>query len=80
MLLHTMNHEQWYAQKYILSGEVQSIRISTRPDYITEESLKILKKHEVKTIELGVQSLDDDVLSQSGRGYNFLIVIDIYVH
>jgi len=58
------------AAPYITSGKVKGIRISTRPDFITPENLKILKEHGVKAIELGVQSLDDDVLKASGRGYD----------
>ena len=44
------------ANTYIQRGSVQSIRCSTRPDYINEEILDILKKYGVKTIELGLQS------------------------
>ncbi len=57
------------AFKYITSQIVKSIRISTRPDYINAENLELLKKYNVKTIELGVQSLEDEVLFQSERGY-----------
>lgn len=46
-----------------------SIRISTRPDCIDKEILEILKKYNVKTIELGIQSFDDEVLKASKRGY-----------
>lgn len=59
------------ANEYILSGKVNSIRISTRPDYINKEILKMLKKYKVKTIELGVQSSNDYILSKSKRGHNF---------
>ncbi len=57
------------ANKYIESGKVNSIRISTRPDYINEDILKFLKSNNVKTIELGVQSMDDEVLIESRRGH-----------
>ena len=50
------------AYEYIEKGQVDSIRISTRPDYIDKETLKRLKKYKVKTIELGVQSANDYVL------------------
>ena len=40
------------AYEYIEKGQVDSIRISTRPDYINKEILKRLKKYKVKTIEL----------------------------
>ncbi len=51
------------------NGTVQGIRLSTRPDYVTEEKLNLLKKYGVTTIELGAQSLDDEVLAQSARGH-----------
>lgn len=49
--------------------KVQSLRLSTRPDYISPEILGILKAHKVETVELGVQSLADEVLKVSRRGY-----------
>lgn len=57
------------AQKYVDSGRVQSIRLSTRPDYIDEGIIADLKKFSVKTVELGLQSFSDRVLSASGRGH-----------
>lgn len=54
---------------YILNGRIKSIRLSTRPDFIDEEELSFLKKYGVNTIELGVQSLDNQVLWASRRGY-----------
>ena len=57
------------AQEYVDSGRVSSIRLSTRPDYINEEILNILKKYSVKTIELGIQSMDDNVLLECKRGH-----------
>ncbi len=59
------------AYEYIESGEIDSIRISTRPDYIDKEILKRLKKYKVKTIELGVQSTNDYILTRAGRGHSF---------
>jgi len=56
-------------QPFIDSGEVNGIRLSTRPDYINKEILGILKKLRVTTIELGVQSMDDEVLKKSHRGH-----------
>ncbi|MCB0805951.1 MAG: radical SAM protein [Bacteroidales bacterium] len=54
---------------YIRSGEISGIRLSTRPDYINPEILDLLKDHHVKTIELGAQSMDDEVLKKSKRGH-----------
>lgn len=50
---------------------VSGIRISTRPDYINGEILDLLKKYGVTTIELGVQSSDDEVLRMNNRGHSF---------
>lgn len=59
------------AYEYVEKGQVDSIRISTRPDYINKEILKRLKKYKVKTIELGVQSANDYILGRANRGHTF---------
>lgn len=59
------------AYEYVKQGKVDSIRISTRPDYINKEILKRLKKYKVKTIELGVQSANDYILKRANRGHTF---------
>ncbi len=56
---------------YVLDGRVSSIRCSTRPDYINEKILETLKRYGVRTIELGLQSSDDYVLSVAKRGHSF---------
>ena len=56
-------------QPFISEGYIQSIRLSTRPDAINENILKILKDNNVKTIELGAQSLDNNVLLLTRRGH-----------
>lgn len=56
-------------QKYIHDKKVNSIRISTRPDAIDKNILKMLKKYHVKTIELGVQSMNNYILNRSQRGH-----------
>ncbi len=58
------------AYSYVQSGRVDSIRLSTRPDYIDEEILKILGKYGVRTIELGLQSMSDEVLLKTKRGHS----------
>lgn len=63
------------ANEYIKKGKVNSIRISTRPDYINRKILKMLKKYKVKTIELGVQSSNDYILQKSRRNHTFADVI-----
>ena len=59
------------ANEYIKKGQVSSIRISTRPDYINKEILKRLKKYKVKTIELGVQSANNYILNRAERRHTF---------
>jgi histone acetyltransferase (RNA polymerase elongator complex component) len=56
---------------YLGKGAIDGIRVSTRPDYINEESLSLLKKFGVGTVELGAQSCDDGVLKAAGRGHTF---------
>ena len=57
------------AAPFLEAGRVHSLRLSTRPDSISPEVLEILRTHTVATVELGVQSMDDDVLRISQRGY-----------
>ena len=45
------------------------VRLSTRPDYIDKERLELLRAHGVKLVELGVQSLDNEVLAAAERGH-----------
>ena len=59
------------AYEFIKKEKVDSIRISTRPDYINQDILNLLKKYNVKTIELGVQSANDFVLKKARRGHTF---------
>lgn len=55
---------------YYESGRISGIRLSTRPDYISQTILDLLKRYGVKTIELGAQSTHVEVLSASGRGHD----------
>jgi len=57
------------AEGYVRRGSVSGIRMSTRPDYITEEILDILKRYTVSEVELGIQSFSDRVLSACRRGH-----------
>ncbi|MGW8320273.1 MAG: elongator complex protein 3 [Thermodesulfobacteriota bacterium] len=54
---------------HVRRGWVDSIRISTRPDRVSERQLAFLAERNVRTVELGVQSLSDRVLHASRRGY-----------
>lgn len=58
------------AKDFADCGRVSSIRLSTRPDYINDEILKILSEYGVEHIELGIQSMDDSVLSAAKRGHS----------
>jgi histone acetyltransferase (RNA polymerase elongator complex component) len=57
------------AGEFVRSGRASGIRLSTRPDYIDEESVAFLKEKGVRTVELGVQSMEEEVLRLSGRGH-----------
>lgn len=57
------------AKEYKDKNIIDYIRLSTRPDYIDEFILDHLKSYKVDIIELGVQSLDKEVLHKSGRGH-----------
>jgi len=56
-------------QPFLASGLIDSIRISTRPDALDEEILSLLKEYGVKTVEVGVQSMIDEVLLLAHRGH-----------
>ena len=64
------------ANEFFCDSRVTGIRLSTRPDYISEEILINLKKYNVTTIELGVQSMENKVLQMNKRG---LKAEDVYV-
>ena len=57
------------AEAYVEKGLVSGIRMSTRPDYISKDIIDILDRYTVNAVELGIQSLDDEVLKASKRGH-----------
>lgn len=63
--------EQYLRQAfhYRRENKISGIRLSTRPDYISQSILDLLKRYGVTTIELGAQSTHDEVLLASGRGH-----------
>lgn len=68
----SLGEQEWYLKigySYIETGKVKQIRLSTRPDYINETILDLLARYGVETIELGAQSLDEEVLKCSNRGH-----------
>ena len=56
-------------QPYLQSRRIEGIQLSTRPDYIDDDILKNLKNKGVTLVELGAQSLNDDILQRCGRGH-----------
>lgn len=56
-------------QPFIQKGLITSIRLSTRPDYITQQTPAFLKEYKVDTVEIGVQSLNQEVLDANFRGH-----------
>lgn len=58
------------AKYYKDNGIVDYIRLSTRPDYINDYILSNLKDYSVDIIELGVQSMNPEVLLKSARGHS----------
>lgn len=64
------------AKEYKDKKLINKIRLSTRPDYIDDYILTYLKEYGVDIIELGVQSLDEEVLRKAGRGHSVEDVIN----
>lgn len=58
------------AQPFLSEGKIHSIRLSTRPDYISKEILTLLRQYHVETIELGAQSTHEHVLESTQRGHS----------
>lgn len=63
------------AFEYVKSGQLEGIRFSTRPDCIDQLVVDFAASYGVDIIELGVQSMDDNVLKLSGRGHSGADVI-----
>lgn len=58
--------------KFVKNKRIDSIRFSTRPDTISDKQLDIIKDYPVSTIEIGVQSMDNQVLAMAKRGHTTL--------
>jgi histone acetyltransferase (RNA polymerase elongator complex component) len=61
---------------YLEKGIIHGIRLSTRPDSVDECKLDILESHGVSAVELGVQSMDDRILTLSNRGHASLDTVN----
>lgn len=57
------------AYPFVQQNRASGIRISTRPDAINAQVLDILKEYGVTSIELGAQSMQNDVLGCNLRGH-----------
>ena len=57
------------AQYFLKLNTSNSIRVSTRPDRINGPATRRLKNYGVETVELGAQSMCDDVLLAANRGH-----------
>lgn len=58
------------------TGWIHSVRCSTRPDAISDDILDQISSMGVETIELGCQSMFDDVLLSCGRGHSSADIIE----
>lgn len=65
-------------QPLLESGEVSSIRLSTRPDAVNAAIARFLRESGVALVELGIQSMDDKVLQLSGRGHTAQDAVDAF--
>lgn len=63
------------ALEYKKAKKIDRIQLSTRPDYISKAILDNLKQHQVDIIELGAQSLDEQVLKNVHRGHTVQDVV-----
>lgn len=63
-------------QDFIGEGKFRGIRISTRPDCIDRPILELLKRYGVTSIELGAQSMSDNVLAANDRGHTAQDVVN----
>ena len=57
-------------QPLLEKGDLVAVRVSTRPDAVDQNSAEFLMARGVRTVELGIQSLDDTVLALAGRGHS----------
>jgi histone acetyltransferase (RNA polymerase elongator complex component) len=57
------------SRPFVADGTVHSLRISTRPDFLADDQILFLEQYPVRTVEIGAQSMVDEVLSLSRRGH-----------
>ena len=64
------------ASEMLKSGIIDGIRCSTRPDAVDDEAITLLQSYGVKTVELGVQSMNDGILVDAKRGHTAQDVVE----
>ena len=64
------------AYEMLRQGIIDGIRCSTRPDAVGDEAISMLQSYGVKTVELGVQSMNDDILVDAKRGHTAEEVVE----
>lgn len=64
------------ASEMLKSGIIDGIRCSTRPDVVDDEAISLLQSYGVKTVELGVQSMNDQILVDAKRGHTAQEVVE----
>ncbi|NOX34476.1 MAG: radical SAM protein [Deltaproteobacteria bacterium] len=65
-----------FIQPLIKAGKIDSIRFSTRPDTISQKTLDLVAPYNISAVELGVQSMNDEVLLKSKRGHTAMDAIN----
>ena len=64
------------ASEMLKGGIIDGIRCSTRPDAVGDEAITLLQSYGVKTVELGVQSMNDSILVDAKRGHTVQDVVE----
>lgn len=64
------------AYEILQQGLIDGIRCSTRPDAVGDEAITLLQSYGVKTVELGVQSMNDGILVDAKRGHTAQEVVE----
>ena len=64
------------ASEMLKNGIIDGIRCSTRPDAVGDEAISLLQSYGVNTVELGVQSMNDSILTDAKRGHTAQEVVE----
>lgn len=73
------NYQKWFIKKCLKAcnknQKIVGLSIETRPDFINEREIRHLRNLNVTRVELGVQSIYDDVLEKNLRGHDVKTII-----